>query len=79
MSVKSSLFAFASKDIHGHLGSLLTLNEIGNASTDAVRYFAKGNWKPVFGCNNYMNSLCVNLMIQITLKEDWPINSNRPI
>jgi len=73
------LFNRVSSQPIAHLSDAKTLSEWFSGTTDNSRYFARSNGKVKFNCVKFSTDSCQKMEIEIQLKGNWHINSNRPL
>ena len=73
------LFSKVASQPFNHLYSSLVLNNLRNGAMQNKRYFASANGMVDFVCTVPDTRGCYQLDINISLKEGWHINSNKPM
>ena len=76
---KNSLVGNTANQPMSHLYAALVLNNLLHGTQDSSRYFAAANGKVNLYCENSDQYGCSEFNLDITLKDGWHINSNKPL
>jgi len=79
LNQKNNLVENIASQPMSHLYAALVLNNLLNGTQDTNRYFAAANGKVHLSCQKIDQYGCVEFHLDITLKEGWHINSNKPL
>ncbi len=74
-----NLLARISTQPIAHLSDAKTLSDMVNGNTENIRYFANANGRIEFYCVEFSTNSCQKMEIEVRLKDNWHINSDRPL